>query len=111
MLEEARRILAVVDRARERMHEVVRGSVGRIRLGATPTAASYVVPALHAEYRRRHSAYDVHFEVGECVIRNETHFLRDRLCFVDEFGKVNIFTGPAASRGVTAGKMSAAATA
>src|ERR1043166_7821578 len=41
-LEKARRILGAVDRAHERMQEVARGAVGRIRLGATPTAGLYV---------------------------------------------------------------------
>src|ERR1043166_7043777 len=41
-LEEARRILGAVDRAHERMQEVARGAVGRIRLGATPTPGLYV---------------------------------------------------------------------
>jgi DNA-binding transcriptional LysR family regulator len=64
MLEEARRILAAVDRARERMQEVVRGAVGRIRLGASPTPGLYLLPALLAKYRSRHAAYDLHFEIG-----------------------------------------------
>jgi DNA-binding transcriptional LysR family regulator len=43
MLEEARRILAAVDRARERMHEVSSGAVGRIRLGASATPGLYLL--------------------------------------------------------------------
>jgi DNA-binding transcriptional LysR family regulator len=77
MLEEARRILGSIDRARERLQEVARGAVGRIRLGATPTPGLYLLPAILADYRRRHPTYDVHLEVApvhrlvERVARNE----------------------------------------
>src|SRR6188474_3345629 len=54
-LEEARRILAAVDRTYERMQEVARGSVGRIRLGATPTPGLYLLPPLLAKYRGEHA--------------------------------------------------------
>jgi LysR family transcriptional regulator, transcriptional activator of the cysJI operon len=76
-LEEARRILGAVDRAHERMHEVARGAVGRIRLGATPTPGLYVLPPLLAEFRAEHQSYDLHFEIGslhaiaERVARND----------------------------------------
>jgi DNA-binding transcriptional LysR family regulator len=76
-LEEARRILGAVDRAHERMEEVARGAVGRIRLGATPTPGLYVLPPLLAKYRGEHQAYDVRFEIGpihlmaERVARND----------------------------------------
>lgn len=63
-LEEARRILGAVARAHERMQEVARGAVGRIRLGATPTPGSYLLPALLARYRSEHPHYDLHFEIG-----------------------------------------------
>ena len=63
-LEEARRILGAVDRAHERMEEVARGAVGRIRLGATPTPGLYVLPPLLAKYRGEHQAYDLRFEIG-----------------------------------------------
>src|SRR5207237_9977688 len=53
-LEEARRILGAVDRAHERMQEVARGAVGRIRLGATPTPGLYLLTPLVAHYRREH---------------------------------------------------------
>jgi len=55
LLEEARRILAAVDRARERMHEVSSGAVGRIRLGASATPGLYLLPALLAQYRASQS--------------------------------------------------------
>src|ERR1043165_7759779 len=47
-LEEARRILGAVHRAHERMQEVARGAVGRIRLGATATPGLYLLPPLLA---------------------------------------------------------------
>jgi LysR family transcriptional regulator, transcriptional activator of the cysJI operon len=76
-LEEARRILGAVDRAHERMQEVARGAVGRIRLGATATPGSYLLPALLAKYRSEHENYDLRFEIGpihviaERVARND----------------------------------------
>jgi len=76
-LEEARRILGAVDRAHERMQEVARGAVGRIRLGATATPGSYLLPALLAQYRSEHESYDLRFEIGpihliaERVARND----------------------------------------
>jgi LysR family transcriptional regulator, transcriptional activator of the cysJI operon len=76
-LEEARRILGAVDRAHERMQEVARGAVGRIRLGATATPGLYVLPPLLATYRIQHAPYDLRFEIGsvhtiaERVARND----------------------------------------
>jgi DNA-binding transcriptional LysR family regulator len=77
MLEEARRILASVDRARERMHEVASGVVGRIRLGATATPGLYILPPLLAQYRKAHPNFDLRFQIGavddiaERVARND----------------------------------------
>jgi LysR family transcriptional regulator, transcriptional activator of the cysJI operon len=76
-LEEARRILGAVDRAHERMQEVARGAVGRIRLGATPTPGLYLLPPLLAKYRGEHESYDLRLEIGsvheiaERVARND----------------------------------------
>lgn len=76
-LEEARRILGAVDRAHERMEEVARGAVGRIRLGATATPGLYLMPPLLAKYRGEHQPYDLRFEIGsihqiaERVARND----------------------------------------
>jgi DNA-binding transcriptional LysR family regulator len=64
LLEEARRILGAVDRARERLQEVTSGAIGRIRLGASPTPGLYLLPRLLAEYRAAHPRYDLHFEIG-----------------------------------------------
>ena len=63
-LEEARRILAAVDRAHERMQAVARGAVGRIRLGATPTPGLHFLPPLLAAYRKQHPSYDLRYEIG-----------------------------------------------
>ncbi|PYR44084.1 MAG: hypothetical protein DMF93_01275 [Acidobacteria bacterium] len=77
MLEEARRILAAVDRARERMHEVSTGAVGRIRLGATATPGLYLLPPLLVKYRAAHATFDLQFQIGavdeiaDRVIRND----------------------------------------
>jgi DNA-binding transcriptional LysR family regulator len=77
MLEEARRILAAVDRARERMHEVSTGAVGRIRLGASATPGLYLLPPLLMKYRAAHPTYDLEFHIGavddvaDRVIRND----------------------------------------
>jgi DNA-binding transcriptional LysR family regulator len=77
LLEEARRILGAVDRAHERLHEVTRGAVGRIRLGATATPGSYLLPPVLATFRLEHEHYDLHFEIGpmhaiaERVARND----------------------------------------
>jgi DNA-binding transcriptional LysR family regulator len=77
MLEEARRVLAAIDRAHERLHQVTSGSVGRIRLGATATPGLYVLPPILAEYRKVHGAFDLQFqiasadEIADRVIRND----------------------------------------
>jgi DNA-binding transcriptional LysR family regulator len=77
LLEEARRILGAVDRAHERMQEVARGAVGRIRLGATATPGLYLLPPLLARYRGKHESYDLRLEIGsvheiaERVSRND----------------------------------------
>jgi len=76
-LDEARRILGAIDRAHERMQEVARGAVGRIRLGATATPGLYLLPALLARYRSEHESYDLRFEIApahaiaERVARND----------------------------------------
>jgi LysR family transcriptional regulator, transcriptional activator of the cysJI operon len=63
LLDEARRILGAVDRARERVQQVSSGAVGRIRLGASPTPGLYLLPALLPAYRQRYPRYDLHFEI------------------------------------------------
>ena len=63
-LEEARRILAAVNRTHERMQEVARGAVGRIRLGATATAGLYLLPSLLAAYRKAHPTFELQLEIA-----------------------------------------------
>src|SRR4030095_248568 len=76
-LEEARRVLGAVDRAHERMLEVARGAVGRIRLGAAGKPGFDFLPSLLAKYGSEHESYDLHFEIGpihaiaERVARND----------------------------------------
>ena len=72
-LEEARRILGALDRAHERMQEVARGAVGRIRLGATPTPGLYLLPPVLSKYRGEHESYDLRFEIAP------THELTERV--------------------------------
>ena len=112
-LEEARRILGAVDRAHERMEEVARGAVGRIRLGATPTPGLYLLPPLLAKYRCEHQAYDLRFEIGpmhqiaERVARNDLDMaivagalpsgeLKARSLSSDEFVIIALPNGPLA---------------
>lgn len=63
-LEDARRILAAVDRARERVQSVSTGTVGRVRLGATETAGLYFLPAILDRYRRTHPRFAVQFTIA-----------------------------------------------
>ena len=72
-LEEARRILAAVDRTHERMQEVASGAVGRIRLGATATAGLYLLPSLLATYRKAHPTFDLQLEIAS------PHTIADRV--------------------------------
>ena len=112
MLEEARRILAAIDRARERMHEVTSGVVGRIRLGATATPGFYMLPPLLAAFRQAHPSFDLQFQIGssdeiaERVIRNDLDMaiiagrppmaeLRADLLLQDEMVAIGASAGPA----------------
>jgi DNA-binding transcriptional LysR family regulator len=118
LLEEARRILGAVDRAHERLQEVARGAVGRIRLGATPTPGLYLLPPLLAAYRNEHESYDVRFaiapvpEIAERVARNDLDMavvagplpsgeLQARRLSADEF----VIVGPPDSPLVRAGPL------
>jgi DNA-binding transcriptional LysR family regulator len=111
MLEEARRILAAVDRARERMQTVTSGAIGRIRLGASATPGLYLLPPLLAAYRASHPTFDLEFQIGalntiaDRVVRNDldmaviagrppTAELRARLLCRDEL----VAIGPANMR-------------
>ncbi len=73
LLPRARRILAEADDAREHLAGEVERGVGTLRLGAIPTIAPYVLPAVVARLRRRFPRAGV--EVREDL----TEALADRL--------------------------------
>lgn len=64
LLEDARRILASVDRARERAVGFSSGTTGRVRLGASGSLGLYRLPALLERYRGAHPNFALHFEIG-----------------------------------------------
>ena len=64
LLEDARRILSSVDRARERVENLSSGTVGRVRLGATETAGLYRLPAILARYRQAHPQFALQFAIA-----------------------------------------------
>lgn len=64
LLEEARRVLSTVDRAEERVREAARGAIGRIRFGASPTAALYVLNAQLLEYGRKYPLYEFRLDLA-----------------------------------------------
>ncbi|HJU42076.1 MAG TPA: LysR substrate-binding domain-containing protein [Vicinamibacterales bacterium] len=63
-LEDARRILAGVDRAKERVQNVAAGALGRVRIGATETAGLYLLPLAIERYRRAHPRFALQLAVG-----------------------------------------------
>ncbi|MEW6321311.1 MAG: LysR family transcriptional regulator [Acidobacteriota bacterium] len=63
-LDDARRILADVDRARERVHGAAAGTLGRVRLGATETAGLYLLPAILDRFRAEHPQFVLQFDIG-----------------------------------------------
>jgi DNA-binding transcriptional LysR family regulator len=63
-LDDARRILAAIERARERVQSVSAGTVGRVRLGATETAGLYILPALLQRYRMNHPRFALQFTIA-----------------------------------------------
>src|SRR5262245_7067065 len=65
LLEEARRVLATLDRAEERVREAARGAIGRIRFGASSTAGLYLLDDLIVQYRRQHATYELHLEIAQ----------------------------------------------
>jgi DNA-binding transcriptional LysR family regulator len=69
-LEEARRILASVDRARERVQGISSGAHGRVRIGGTETIGLYLLPALLDRYRQSHSNFALQFSID-----SELHLL------------------------------------
>jgi LysR family transcriptional regulator, transcriptional activator of the cysJI operon len=77
LLEEARAILDSASRAESRLREVTSGSVGRVRIGATETAALYYLPPILSDYRLRFPKYECRLwigtasEVEDRVVRHE----------------------------------------
>jgi len=63
-LEDARRILAAADRARERVQNVAAGTMGRVRIGATETPGLYRMPALLERYRAAHPQFALQFTIA-----------------------------------------------
>jgi len=77
LLEEARAILDAASRAEGRLRDVTSGAVGRVRIGASATAALYFLPAVLAGYRAAFPQFDCRLTVGPAadledrVVRNE----------------------------------------
>jgi DNA-binding transcriptional LysR family regulator len=69
-LEEARRILASVDRARERVQGISSGAHGRVRIGGTETIGLYLLPALLDRYRQSYPNFALQFSID-----SELHLL------------------------------------
>lgn len=77
LLEEATAVLSAIDRAEERVREAARGSIGRVRIGASQTAGLYLLNDLLVRYRTMHPGYELHVEIAnegrllDRVSRNE----------------------------------------
>jgi DNA-binding transcriptional LysR family regulator len=77
LVEEGRRVLADLDRARQRVQEIATGVTGRVRLGASVTPGLYLLPPLLARYQADHPTFTLVFEIGRVqdiadrVARNE----------------------------------------
>lgn len=77
LVEEGRRVLADLDRARQRVQEIATGVTGRVRLGASATPGLYLLPPLLARYKADHPTFTLVFEIGSVqnisdrVARNE----------------------------------------
>jgi DNA-binding transcriptional LysR family regulator len=63
-VEDARRILAAADRARERVQNVAAGTIGRVRIGATETPGLYRLPPLLDRYRAAHPRFALQFTIA-----------------------------------------------
>jgi LysR family transcriptional regulator, transcriptional activator of the cysJI operon len=63
-LEDARGILAAVNRARGRVQGISSGVVGRVRIGATDTPGLYVLPQLLARFRREQPRFALQFTIA-----------------------------------------------
>jgi len=62
LLEDAERILADMERARDRLASLGAMKTGRLRIGASDTLACYVLPAVLAAFRDRHPGVDLHLD-------------------------------------------------
>ncbi|MEX2271110.1 MAG: LysR family transcriptional regulator [Vicinamibacterales bacterium] len=77
LLEEARAILDAASRADARLRDVTSGAVGRVRIGASATAALYLLPATLRRYRASYPQFDCRLTIGpaseleDMVVRNE----------------------------------------
>ena len=77
MLEEARAILDAAARAEGRLRDVTSGAVGRVRIGASATAALYFLPPVLRAYRTALPQFECRLTVGPAadledrVVRNE----------------------------------------
>jgi DNA-binding transcriptional LysR family regulator len=77
LLEEARAILDAASHAEGRLRDVTSGAVGRVRIGASATAALYLLPALLRAYRAAFPQFDCRLTIGAAsdledrVVRNE----------------------------------------
>jgi DNA-binding transcriptional LysR family regulator len=60
----ATRIVADVDTARRAIEQLVGLGSGRVRLGATPSLSTSIVPALLRRFRGRYAGIDLHIEEG-----------------------------------------------
>ncbi|UWP85038.1 LysR family transcriptional regulator [Dactylosporangium fulvum] len=60
----ARRVVADADTARDAVQEVVGLRRGRVRLGATPSLCTSLVPVVLREFHARHPQIDLHVDEG-----------------------------------------------
>lgn len=65
LLEDARRILAAADRARERIQGATTGVRGRVRIGATESPGLYFLPDRLRRYHDAHPQFELHFEIDD----------------------------------------------
>jgi LysR family transcriptional regulator, transcriptional activator of the cysJI operon len=63
-LDDARGILAAVDRARGHVQGISSGVAGRVRIGATGTPGLYVLPPVLARFRREHPRFALQFTIA-----------------------------------------------
>lgn len=72
LLPVARRMLADAETARRQIHELAELGRGRVRLGATPSLCTGLLPAVLADYRERYPGIDiVVHEGGSRVLQEE----------------------------------------